>query len=108
VPRSAPACRRGVWRSNRPGNVRELENRVKRAVIMAKGAKITPADLDLDAGPGRHEGTTLREVRDSVEKELVQRALKRHNGNVTRAAAELDISRPTMYELMEKLCIPRE
>jgi two-component system NtrC family response regulator len=103
-----PQALRAMERYSWPGNVRELENRVKRAVIMAEGTKITPADLDLDAGPGRHAGTTLREVRDSVEKELVQRALKRHNGNVTRAAAELDISRPTMYELMEKLGIPRE
>jgi len=77
-------------------------------VIMAEGAKITPADLDLAAGPGKYEGTTLKEVREAVEKDLVQRALKRHGGNVTRAASELDVSRPTMYELMEKLGIPRE
>jgi two-component system NtrC family response regulator len=62
----------------------------------------------LDSGPVKYEGTTLKEVREAVEKDFVQRALKRHNGNVTRAAAELDISRPTMYELMEKLGIPRE
>ncbi len=104
TPQSLRALERHAW----PGNVRELENRVKRAVIMAEGTKVTPADLDLDSGPARYEGTTLREVREAVEKEMVQRALKRHNGNVTRAAAELDVSRPTMYELMEKLEIPRE
>jgi putative PEP-CTERM system response regulator len=102
-----PQALRAMERYQWPGNVRELENRVKRAVIMAEGTKITPADLDLDTGSGRYEGTTLREVRDAVEKELVQQALRRHNGNVTRAATELDISRPTMYELMEKLGIPR-
>jgi two-component system NtrC family response regulator len=104
TPQALRALERYPW----PGNVRELENRVKRAVIMAEGAKITPADLDLASGPGKYEGTTLKEVREAVEKELVQRALKRHNGNVTRAATELDVSRPTMYELMEKLGIPRE
>jgi len=104
TPQALRAMERYPW----PGNVRELENRVKRAVIMAEGTKITPADLDLDSGPVKYEGTTLKEVREEVEKEFVQRALKRHSGNVTRAAAELDVSRPTMYELMEKLGIPRE
>jgi two-component system NtrC family response regulator len=103
-----PQGLRSMERYHWPGNVRELENRVKRAVIMAEGAKITPADLDLDSGPAKYEGATLRDVRDAVEKDLVQRALRRHSGNVTRAATELDISRPTMYELMEKLGIPRE
>jgi len=103
-----PQALRAMERYQWPGNVRELENSVKRAVIMAEGTKITPADLDLDSGLGRYEGATLREVRDAVEMDLVQRALKRQNGNVTRAAAELDISRPTLYELMEKLGIPRE
>lgn len=103
-----PQALRAMERYQWPGNVRELENRVKRAVIMAEGTKITPADLDLDSGLAKYEGTTLKEVREAVEKEFVQRALKRHNGNVTRAAAELDVSRPTMYELMEKLGIPRE
>jgi two-component system NtrC family response regulator len=103
-----PQALRAMERYQWPGNVRELENRVKRAVIMAEGAKITPADLDLDSGPAKYEGTTLKEAREAVEKEFVQRALKRHNGNVTRAASELDVSRPTMYELMEKLGIPRE
>ena len=104
TPQALRALERHAW----PGNVRELENRVKRAVIMAEGTKITPADLDLDTGPGKFEGTTLREALHAVEKEMIQRALKRHNGNVTRAAAELDVSRPTMYEMMEKLGIPRE
>jgi two-component system, NtrC family, response regulator len=104
----SPQALRAMERHQWPGNVRELENRVKRAVIMAEGTKITPADLDLETGPGKYEGTTLKEVREAVERDLVQRSLKRHGGNVSRAAAELDISRPTMYELMEKLGIPRE
>lgn len=103
-----PQALRALERYEWPGNVRELENRVKRAVIMAEGTKVTPADLDLETGSMRYERTTLKEARESAEKEYVQRALKRHNGNVTRAAAELDVSRPTMYELMEKLGIPRE
>jgi two-component system, NtrC family, response regulator len=88
------------------GNVRELQNRVKRGVIMADSRRITANDLELQA-----EGssvTTLKEAREHLEKEMVQQALKKHLGRISSAAAELGISRPTFYELMEKLGISRE
>jgi two-component system NtrC family response regulator len=90
-----------------PGNVRELENRVKRAVVMAEGARILPADLELDGVP-RPEGRALRDVRAELERETIQRALSKHKGNVTRTAAELGVSRPTLYGLIEKLGIARD
>jgi two-component system NtrC family response regulator len=90
-----------------PGNVRELENRVKRAVVMAETPRIRPADLELD-GMARPEGRALREVRAELERETIQRALGKHKGNVTRTAAELGVSRPTLYGLIEKLGIARE
>ena len=90
-----------------PGNVRELENRVKRAVVMAESPRIQPADLELDGIP-RPEGRALREVRADLERETIQRALAKHKGNVTRTAAELGVSRPTLYGLIEKLGIPRD
>ena len=90
-----------------PGNIRELQNRVQRAAIMAEGKRISAADLELaDAASARHP-QTLREARERVEKELVEEALRRHGGKITAAAAELGISRPTLYELMEKLEIGR-
>ena len=89
-----------------PGNVRELENRVKRAVVMAEGARLTPADLELD-GAERVDGRPLRDVRAELERETIQRALARHRGNVSRTAAELGVSRPTLYGMMEKLGIAR-
>lgn len=89
-----------------PGNVRELQNRVKRAVIMADGKRITEQDLELTAAGGATRAT-LKEVRESVERDLVQQALKRHLGKISSAAAELGISRPTLYELMEKLGVDR-
>ncbi|MDQ6912859.1 MAG: PEP-CTERM-box response regulator transcription factor [Verrucomicrobiota bacterium] len=89
-----------------PGNVRELQNRVKRAVIMADGKRITEKDLEL-TGVGGLSRATLKEVRESVERDLVQQALKRHFGKISSAAAELGISRPTFYELMEKLGVDR-
>ena len=88
-----------------PGNVRELENRVKRAVIMAEGAKVTSADLELSSPYAKYQGQGLKEAREAMEKELIQRAVIRNSGNLTRAASELGISRPTLYDLIEKLGI---
>jgi len=90
-----------------PGNVRELQNRVKRAVIMADGKRITEVDLELSSSPNPAGSATLKEAREGVERELIQRTLKRHLGKVTSAAAELGISRPTLYELMDKLGIAK-
>jgi two-component system NtrC family response regulator len=86
-----------------PGNVRELQNRIKRAVIMAEGKRITADDLELTGSDDRVAPTTLKEARELVERETVSHALKRHSGRITAAAADLGISRPTLYELMEKL-----
>lgn len=84
-----------------PGNVRELENKVKRAMVMADGKQIEPVDLELE-DDGEPTLPTLREVRDRAEMELLKRALTRSNGQVTKAADLLGISRPTMYHLLKK------
>ena len=98
---------KAIERHGWPGNIRELENRVKRAVIMAESKRLTARDLELAAGPLVPERTTLKEARETIERELIQSALARHSGKITAAAAELGVSRPTLYELMEKLGIPR-
>jgi two-component system NtrC family response regulator len=100
TPDALNAIRRYPW----PGNVRELQNRVKRAVIMAEGRKVTAPDLELVSHAS--EGVpsiTLKEARENLERELVEQALRKHSGKVTAAAAELGVSRPTLYELMERL-----
>ncbi len=95
-----------------PGNVRELENRIKRAVIMADGSWIAPKDLELspptEPAPAGSTPTTLKLARESLERTMVQAALRRADGKISAAAVELDVSRPTLYELMEKLGIKRE
>ncbi len=94
---------------NWPGNVRELENRVKRGVIMAEGRKLTSEDLELgSSGPDSYGSVSLKEAREELERELIQRILSKHNGNMTRTAAELQVSRPTLYELMDKLGLKRD
>jgi len=106
----APDALRAMSRYSWPGNVRELQNRVKRGLIMAGGSRVTAKDLELeqDRGVMSSGATTLRQAREHVEREMVERALKRNSGKITSAAADLGISRPTLYELMEKLGIPKE
>ena len=91
-----------------PGNVRELENQIKRAVIMAEGPQVTPADLEMEAPRSRYEGMALKDARAALEKELFTKAVARSGGNLTKAAMELGISRPTLYDLMDKYGIPKE
>ena len=90
-----------------PGNVRELQNRVRRAVIMSEGKRVTALDLELAPAVTTAKSTSLKDAREHLEREMVQQALKKHAGKITAAAADLGISRPTLYELMEKLNIHR-
>jgi two-component system, NtrC family, response regulator len=83
-----------------PGNVRELENVVKRAVIMADGSEIGAADIGLAESDPDMVALNLRQVREQAEKEAVLRVLGRVNGNLSRAAEVLGVSRPTLYDLM--------
>jgi len=100
-----PQAIRAIEAYHWPGNIRELENRIKRAVIMAEGTKLTPPDLELVSPYAKYERHGLREAREALEKDLIDRALAKNKGNMTKAAEELGISRPTLYELMEKLGI---
>ena len=106
----APDALRAMSCYSWPGNVRELQNRVKRGVIMTSGSRVTAKDLELerDRGVVSSAATTLRQAREHVEREMVEQALKKNSGKITSAAAELGISRPTLYELMEKLGISKE
>jgi len=88
---------------NWPGNVRELENRVKRAVVMAEGQYVSPTNLELkERSSAGWDSAPLRITRDIREKELVQSMLEKVDGNVSRAAVELGISRPTLYQLLSR------
>ncbi|MEO6421300.1 MAG: PEP-CTERM-box response regulator transcription factor [Candidatus Nitrotoga sp.] len=85
-----------------PGNVREVENCIRRAVIMAEGTQISADDIGLSTSPKILESINLRQVRDDAEYNAVVKALARVNGNIAKAAELLGISRPTLYDLISR------
>ncbi len=104
-----------VERHNWPGNVRELLSCIRRAVIMAEGQRVEPQDMGLPSGLDRASvgadpdggGRTLdlRAVREAAERGAVIAALARTSGNIARSAELLGVSRPTLYDLMNRLAI---
>ncbi|MGM9515735.1 PEP-CTERM-box response regulator transcription factor [Roseateles sp. DB2] len=91
-----------------PGNVRELQNVIKRAVIMAEHERIAGSDLSIrgvqdDGRQPVNAELDLRLVRERAEREAVVKALARTDGNIVRAAELLGVSRPTLYDLMNRL-----
>lgn len=105
---SMEAIKKYAW----PGNVRELENKIQKAVITADSNVIEPFNMGLDSevvmqnseeiNESRYEGVTLKEARKRLEMDLIRKAVERHSGNIKRASEELGISRPTLYDMIEK------
>lgn len=87
-----------------PGNVRELESRVKRAMIMADNAYITAEDMELEAidTQDRSAPFNLRQVREEAERAAIVKTLAGTNDNVSETAKLLGVTRPTLYNLLEK------
>jgi two-component system NtrC family response regulator len=102
APTLAPDAIAAIERHGWQGNVRELENVIKRAVIMADGHVIRTEDLGLEMGGEEEASLNLRTVRDEAERRAVLRAVARCDDNLSRAAELLGISRPTLYDLMHK------
>jgi DNA-binding NtrC family response regulator len=100
----APEAQRSLLSHAWPGNVRELFNRIQRAALVAIGETLTPADLGL--APDGSSGSTSAEPAE--ERSLLEEALKRHEGSVSRAAEEMGLSRQAFYRKMERLGIVLE
>ncbi|OFA07096.1 PEP-CTERM-box response regulator transcription factor [Duganella sp. HH101] len=83
-----------------PGNVREMENCIRRAVIMADGPQIAPLDLGLPDSVEGEASVNLRQAREAAEYKVMVQALARVDGNIVKAAELLGVSRPTLYDLM--------
>ncbi|HEY7513958.1 MAG TPA: sigma-54 dependent transcriptional regulator, partial [Vicinamibacteria bacterium] len=96
-----PAALRALADHPWPGNVRELDHAVERAVLMAQGTEVRPGDLGLRGGPEtplRMEDLSLEEV----ECLLIKKALARFEGNVSRAAEALGLSRSALYRRLQR------
>jgi DNA-binding NtrC family response regulator len=92
---------RGLLAHAWPGNVRELDHAVERAVLMATAGKITAADLGLQ--PPTDRGSKIEEMTlEEVEALLIRKALARYDGNVSRAAEALGLSRSALYRRMQR------
>lgn len=93
-----------------PGNIRELQNKIKSAVIMADGRQLTAFDLMLPGSGEAEAGAmplNLRVIREEAERVAVQRAIDYSDGNISQTASLLGISRPTLYSLLEKYGLER-
>ena len=85
-----------------PGNVREIESRIKRAIIMADGSHITLEDLELNQPEKEPLPFNLKQIREDAERIAIQRALAHSNDNISDTAKLLGITRPTLYTILEK------
>lgn len=88
-----------------PGNIRELQHAVERAVILSNNAVLQPEDFNLTLNTGKENdgGLQLEQFNlDEVEKLLIREVLKKFNGNITQAAAELGLTRSSLYRRLEK------
>jgi two-component system NtrC family response regulator len=98
----SPDALRAIQNYPWPGNVRELENRISAAVIMAEGKFVGAHDLGLPMPDRSVDWLNLRVARQRAEREVITQALAVANGNVSRAAELLGITRPTLYDLLER------
>lgn len=96
-----PAAMRALTEYPWPGNIRELDHSIERAVLLARGSNISPSDLALQPVGGT--GARLDELSlEEVERVLIQKALSRHGGNVTLAANALGLSRSALYRRLQR------
>ncbi len=106
--------RRALLEQAWPGNVRELANRVRRAALLARGPRVTPADLGLEGGasrpgaPGAERQTSAAPEDELTARRQLEALLVEHGGVVSRVAAELGLSRQALYRRMERLGIVLE
>jgi transcriptional regulator with PAS, ATPase and Fis domain len=100
----SPEALKKLQRYNWPGNIRELQHVIERATIISANARLQAEDfyfLEETAGsPVREEPDTLN--LDEMEKDTVRRAMQKHNGNISKVAKELGLSRASLYRRLEK------
>jgi DNA-binding NtrC family response regulator len=87
-----------------PGNIRELQHAIERAVILSNASVLQPEDFNFTSAAGKEDGQlNLDQYNlEEVEKLLIRKVLKKYNGNITQAASELGLTRSSLYRRLEK------
>jgi len=101
-----PSAEAALLAHDWPGNIRELMNRLRRAIVLSDRHAITPSDLEFVGAPDLEQQLTLSEVRDKAECAAISRALIQSARNVTEAARLLGVSRVTLHRLINKHHLP--
>ncbi|NUN13433.1 MAG: sigma 54-interacting transcriptional regulator [Myxococcales bacterium] len=91
------AIRKHRW----PGNIRELENRIKKAVVFADGPLVGPAELDLDVGLVQHV-LSLADAKEEFQREYIEKVLRMNDGNRTKTARDLGVDPRTIFRHLER------
>jgi len=106
--RFTPEAKRALLQYKWPGNVRELENKIQRAIAMSSNNLISAEDLELDIENINNNQSPLKRAKQLLEREYIIMALRKNNGNITRAAQEIGTNRKSLRRLMQKYGISKE
>ena len=106
--RFTPEAKRALLQYKWPGNVRELENKIQRAIAMSSNNLISAEDLELDIENINNNQSPLKRAKQLLEREYIVMALRKNNGNITRAAQEIGTNRKSLRRLMQKYGISKE
>jgi transcriptional regulator with PAS, ATPase and Fis domain len=106
----SPGALKSMEKYSWPGNVRELQHAVERAVIMSDGSSLQQDDFFFNAQahhrPDKQEDNLSLDLDqfhlEDVERILIRKVLKKHNGNISQAASELGLTRSSLYRRLEK------
>jgi DNA-binding NtrC family response regulator len=104
VAKISDAAMTRMHKHNWPGNIRELQHSIERAVILSNASVLQPEDFNFTASAGKEDGNLSLEQYnlEEVEKLLIRKVLKKYNGNITQAASELGLTRSSLYRRLEK------
>ncbi len=104
ISKIAPNTIKKLQKYSWPGNIRELQHAIERAIIMSDTEVLSPDDFFFLAQKPENNNTVEADNfnLDEVEKNVIQRAVNKHNGNISKAAKELGLTRASLYRRLEK------
>ena len=104
ISRLSEAAQTRMHKHTWPGNIRELQHAIERAVILSNSNVLQPEDFNFTPVAGKEEGQLNLDAYnlEEVEKLLIRKVLKKYNGNITQAASELGLTRSSLYRRLEK------